>query len=115
MSGDLSPRVIEAMRYVIQGLTDAQIGRLMGVSERTVETMVRRAKHKLGIDGCNRITLIHTLLEHGYVSAGRGGHRRPLTDDELYELARKMIKEGKSIYWFARAVEAAHGVAGVPN
>ena len=106
----LPPRILEAMRYVAQGLTDAQAGRLMGVSERTVETMVRRAKHKLGIDGCNRTTLIHVLLEQGHVSLGYGARRKPLTEDEIYDLARAMLKGNKPISWLVRAVEEAHGI-----
>jgi len=38
--------------------------------------------------------------------------RQPLTEDEISDLAREMVKGGKSANWLARAVEAAHGITG---
>ena len=36
--------------------------------------------------------------------------RKPLTDDEVSELSRSMVKGNKSVNWLCRAVEAAHGI-----
>ena len=36
--------------------------------------------------------------------------RQPLTDEEVSELSRTMVKENKSVNWLCRAIEAAHGI-----
>ena len=36
--------------------------------------------------------------------------RKPLTDDEISDLAREMVKGGKSVDWLCRAIERAHGI-----
>lgn len=38
--------------------------------------------------------------------------REPLTDEQIDDLARVMVKGGKSCNWLARAVERAHGIGG---
>ena len=64
----LPARTLEAVTYAAQGFTDIQIGRLMDISPRTVETMIRRAKRKLDLDGCTRTTLIHAVIEQGIIT-----------------------------------------------
>lgn len=36
--------------------------------------------------------------------------RQPLTDGEIDELSRTMVKGNKSVNWLCRAIEAAHGI-----
>ena len=36
--------------------------------------------------------------------------RKPLTDEQIDDLARTMVKGNKSVNWLARAIEAAHGI-----
>ena len=36
--------------------------------------------------------------------------RKPLTDEEIDELSRSMVKGDKSVNWLCRAIEAAHGI-----
>lgn len=36
--------------------------------------------------------------------------RQPLTDDEVSELSRTMVKENKSVNWLCRAIEVHHGI-----
>ena len=38
--------------------------------------------------------------------------RRPLTDEQIDELSRTMVKGDKSVNWLCRAIEAAHGITG---
>jgi hypothetical protein len=38
--------------------------------------------------------------------------RKPLTDEEIDELSRTMVKGNKSVNWLCRAIEAAHGIKG---
>jgi hypothetical protein len=35
-----------------------------------------------------------------------------LTDEEIDELSRTMVKGNKSVNWLCRAIEAAHGIKG---
>ena len=46
---DLSPRMREAMRWVMLGKSDAEMGRLMGVSTATAHFHVEGAKAKLDV------------------------------------------------------------------
>ena len=39
-------------------------------------------------------------------------HRKPLTDEEIDDLSRTMVKGSKSVNWLCRAIEAAHGIKG---
>ncbi len=34
----------------------------------------------------------------------------PLTNEQIDDLARTMVKSDKSVNWLARAIEAAHGI-----
>jgi len=36
--------------------------------------------------------------------------RKPLTDEEIDELAHSMVKGDKSVNWLCRAIERAHGI-----
>ena len=36
--------------------------------------------------------------------------RQPLTDEEIDQLSRTMVKGGKSVNWLCRAIEQAHGI-----
>lgn len=36
--------------------------------------------------------------------------RKPLTDEEIDQLSRTMVKGGKSVNWLCRAIERAHGI-----
>ena len=36
--------------------------------------------------------------------------RKPLTDEQIDELSRTMVKGNKSANWLCRAIEAAHGI-----
>ena len=37
-------------------------------------------------------------------------HRKPLTDEEIDDLSRTMVKGSRSANWLCRAIEAAHGI-----
>ncbi len=36
--------------------------------------------------------------------------RKPLSSEHIDDLAREMVKSGKSVNWLARAIEAAHAI-----
>lgn len=40
--------------------------------------------------------------------------RKPLTEEEIDELSRTMVKGDRSVNWLCRAVERAHGIGGQP-
>lgn len=40
---------------------------------------------------------------------------KPLTDEQIDDLARTMVKGNKSVNWLARAIEAAHGITEEKN
>ena len=41
--------------------------------------------------------------------------RKPLTDEEIDDLSRTMVKGSKSVNWLCRAIEAAHGIGEKPD
>jgi DNA-binding NarL/FixJ family response regulator len=45
----LTPREVDVLRLVAQGLTDAEIGGQLGISPRTVNTHIRALLHKLDV------------------------------------------------------------------
>jgi len=47
-------------------------------------------------------------IEHHFDAAVK--ERQPLTDDEVSELSRSMVKGNKSVNWLCRAVESPHGI-----
>jgi DNA-binding NarL/FixJ family response regulator len=54
----LSPRELEVLRLVAAGLTDKQIGTLLGLSHHTVGDHVSSAMSKLGVGGRVRIAVL---------------------------------------------------------
>jgi hypothetical protein len=38
--------------------------------------------------------------------------RKPLSDEEIDDLSRTMVKGNKSVNWLCQAIEAAHGIKG---
>ena len=62
-TGDLSPREAEAVRLVAGGLTNAHIGRRMGITEATVGNYLSIAMGKLGL--CNRAQLALYAMREG--------------------------------------------------
>ncbi|NMO53265.1 response regulator transcription factor [Actinoplanes sp. TBRC 11911] len=61
----LATREVEALRWLVQGLTHGQIGRRMGLSEATVNTYVKRIRAKLGVG--NKADLTRRAIELGYI------------------------------------------------
>lgn len=47
----LTPRERECLVLVARGKSDWAIGRILGISERTVHNLVERAKRRLGVSG----------------------------------------------------------------
>ena len=45
----MSPRELEVLRLVAQGLANKQIGRRLGISERTVKAHLGRVFRQLGV------------------------------------------------------------------
>jgi DNA-binding NarL/FixJ family response regulator len=46
--GDLSPRELQVLVKIANGHTHGQVARALGISQHTVDTYVKRIKHKLG-------------------------------------------------------------------
>ena len=59
----LSPREVEVLRLVVEGLTNAQVARELFLSPRTVETHLTSIYHKLGVN--SRTAATRLALEHG--------------------------------------------------
>jgi DNA-binding NarL/FixJ family response regulator len=59
----LSVREVEVLRLVAQGLTNAEIGRRLFISEATVKTHMLRAFNKL--DVADRTAAVTTAMRHG--------------------------------------------------
>ena len=107
----LTQRQAEVARLVVRGLKDEQIARLLGISPRTVETLIRRGKERLGVLGCHRTEYVAELVQAGYGDVV--AERQPLTDEQIAAIAAacKGLVSGFVIE-FARAIEAAHGITG---
>ena len=58
-SWDLTRRESEVLFWLFQGKTNAEIGRILGIAERTAETHALRLYPKMGVE--NRYTAIATL------------------------------------------------------
>src|SRR5206468_1627433 len=58
-SWDLTHRESEVLFWLYQGKTNAEIGRILGIAERTAETHALRLYPKMGVE--NRYTAIATL------------------------------------------------------
>lgn len=70
---ELSPREIETLRWIADGLTHAQIARRMGLTEATVNTYTKRIRAKLNAG--NKAELTRIAIELGHV--GFRPHRSP--------------------------------------
>ena len=67
----LTDREIEVLTVASEGLTSRQIGRRLGLQERTVTTHLSRIYRKLGAG--SRVSAISRAAEWGLVSMRRGG------------------------------------------
>ena len=65
-SPGLSAREIEVLRLVGQGLTNADIGRELFISEATVKTHLLRMFHKLGVT--DRTAAVTSAMARGYLT-----------------------------------------------
>jgi DNA-binding CsgD family transcriptional regulator len=63
---ELTPRESEVLFWLCQGKTNAEIGRILGIAERTAETHALRIYPKMGVE--NRYTAIATMTR---LSAGQ--------------------------------------------
>lgn len=59
----LSPREVEVLRWVKEGKSDWQIGRILAISAKTVNYHTENAKRKLGV--ATRMQAVVTAIEHG--------------------------------------------------
>lgn len=62
----LSPRERECLQWIVAGKSDWEIGQILSISEKTVNTHVERAKHKLGVT--TRAQVIVTALRHRLIN-----------------------------------------------
>ena len=56
---ELTPRESEVLFWLSQGKTNSEIGRILGIAERTAETHALRIYPKMGVE--NRYTAIAAL------------------------------------------------------
>jgi len=63
----LSHREVEVLTLVTRGLTNREIGKALGVSERTVKGYVGRLLEKFGVD--TRTSLAHVAMSEGLVDS----------------------------------------------
>ncbi|MER5418644.1 response regulator transcription factor [Streptosporangium roseum] len=66
VSESLSPREAEVLSLVAQGLTNAQIGKALFISETTVKTHLLRVFGKLGVS--DRTAAVTTALDRGLLT-----------------------------------------------
>jgi len=59
----LTPRELEVLRWVSEGKTNWEIGRILSCSTETVKKHLHRAYRKLGVE--KRIAAVRYLQEHG--------------------------------------------------
>ena len=62
----LSPRELDVVRLVVEGLQNQEIGDQLGVSRRTVHAHIANAMRKTGT--CTRTHLAVTALRTGWVA-----------------------------------------------
>lgn len=66
----LAKREIECLYFMIRGMTAKQIGKLLNLSFRTIETYIENMKLKLNC--CNRSELIGKAIDLGYIHISIG-------------------------------------------
>jgi DNA-binding CsgD family transcriptional regulator len=62
----LTPRQIEVVQLVVNGLTSQQIARQLWLSPRTVENHIALARERARLP--NRAALVYWALKHGLVA-----------------------------------------------
>ncbi len=62
----LSPRERECLQWIVAGKSDWEIGQILSISEKTVNTHVERAKHKMGVN--TRAQVIVTALRRHLIN-----------------------------------------------
>jgi predicted ATPase/DNA-binding CsgD family transcriptional regulator len=62
-AADLTPREVEVLRLVAEGITNAQVAKELYLSPRTIETHLASIYHKLGVN--SRAAATRLALEHG--------------------------------------------------
>lgn len=67
--GDLTPRELEILEHVVDGLSNKMIGRALDISDGTVKLHVKAILRKLGMR--SRVEVAVSAVEHGF-----GGRRR---------------------------------------
>lgn len=60
---NLYPREREILQYVKKGLTNAEIGKILFISQNTVKTHLKNASRKLSAHG--RVNLVVRAVEEG--------------------------------------------------
>jgi len=63
MASDLTPRELEVLRLLARGLTNKEIGKALGVSEKTAKWFVKNILEKLGAN--DRTQAVTTAFERG--------------------------------------------------
>jgi len=56
----LTPRQSEVLTWVAQGKTNADVARILGISRRTVDTLLSRIYQKLGVE--NRMAAVMRMI-----------------------------------------------------
>jgi DNA-binding CsgD family transcriptional regulator len=68
----LARREVETLRWIVRGLTHAQIATKMGLSRATVNTYATRIRDKLNVSSTAELTRI--AIELGYLTTERRDH-----------------------------------------
>jgi DNA-binding NarL/FixJ family response regulator len=66
----LTPRELEVLGLVAEGLRNREIAERLGVSEQTIKNQLSSVLHKLGVP--NRTHAVTYAVRHGWLSAGEG-------------------------------------------
>jgi hypothetical protein len=93
LTHQLRDSVVSAVRYAVRGATNC--GKEVDFDP---DALVQNAVYAL----CGPYGGVYTSPPQ----------RQPLTDEEIDELSRTMVKGNKSVNWLCRAIEAAHGIKG---